>query len=58
MGPLVYIQISSKIFLKNQKKLKYIFMTILGIVESFKAMNRPDPIVTLFDGLFLGKFKR
>ena len=29
-------------------------MTILGLAESFKTMNRPDPTVTLFDGLFLG----
>ena len=33
-------------------------MTILGIAESFKTMNLPDPTVTLFDGLFLGKYKR
>ena len=36
-------------------------MTILGLAESFKTMNRPDPIpfptVTLFDGLFLGNYK-
>ena len=24
-------------------------MTILGLAESFKTMNRPGPIVTLFD---------
>ena len=40
-------------------------MTILGLAESFKMMNRhgptrpelaqPDPTVTLFDGLFLRK---
>ena len=33
-------------------------MTVLGITESFKMMNRPgptrhDPTITLFDGLFL-----
>ena len=28
-------------------------MTVLGLAESFKTMNRPDPAVTLFDGLFL-----
>ena len=33
-------------------------MTILGLAESFKTMNRPGPIVTLFDGLFLGKYKK
>ena len=33
-------------------------MTILGLAESFKTMNRPDPTLTLFDGLFLGNYKR
>ena len=38
-------------------------MTILGLAESFKTMNqpsqtRPGSTVTLFDGLFLGKYKR
>ena len=38
-------------------------MTILGLAKSFKTMNRhdqapPGPIVTLFDGLFLGKYQR
>ena len=33
-------------------------MTILGLAESFKTMNRPDLSVTLFDGLFLEKYKR
>ena len=38
-------------------------MTILGPAESFKTMNRPDLsqsdlTVTLFDGLFYGKYKR
>ena len=28
-------------------------MIILGLAESFKTMNRPDPPVTLFDYLFL-----
>ena len=43
---------------KNDGKiLKYIFMTILGLAESFTTMNRPDPTITLFDGLFLGKCK-
>ena len=40
------------------KKIKYTFMTIFGLPESFKTMNRPDPTVTLFDGLFLGKYER
>ena len=33
-------------------------MTILGLAESFKTMNRPYPTVTIFDGLFLRKYKR
>ena len=38
-------------------------MTILGLAELFKTMNRPDLVGlgltdTLFDGLFLGKSKR
>jgi len=33
-------------------------MTILGLAESFKTVNQPDPNVTLFDGLFLRKYKR
>ena len=32
-------------------------MTIFELAESYKTMNRPDPTVTLFDGLFFGKFK-
>ena len=28
---------------KNQKILKQIFMTILGLVKSFKTLNRPGP---------------
>ena len=38
-------------------------MTIFGQAELFKTMNwpdptRPGPTVTLFHGLFLGKYKR
>ena len=33
-------------------------MTILGLVKSFKTMNQDGPTVTLFDGLFLGKYIR
>ena len=38
-------------------------MTILGLAESFKMMNRPDstgpdPTVTLFDDLLIKKFER
>ena len=29
--------------LKPLEKLKYIFMTILGLAELFKMMNQPDP---------------
>ena len=32
-------------------------MTILGQAESFKTMNWPDPMVTLFDGCFLESIK-
>ena len=35
-----------------------VFMTILGLTESFKTMNRPDPTATLFDSLFLEKYRR
>ena len=38
-------------------------MTILGLAESFKTMNQPDPAipeptVTFFDSLFIGNHKR
>ena len=33
-------------------------MTILGLVEPFDMMKWPDPTATLFDSLFLGKYKR
>ena len=38
-------------------------MIILGLAESFNTMNwpapaSPDPTVTLFDCLFIGKYKR
>ena len=59
---------SSENIKKNGKKLKSIFMIILELAESFETMNRPDqarpnttrpdPTVTLLDGLFLGKYKR
>ena len=41
--------------------MKYNFIIILGLAESFKTMNRParpDPTVTLFDGLLLRKYER
>ena len=41
------IQTTLKTF---RKKFKYIFMIILKLAESFKMMNRPGLIVTLFDG--------
>ena len=47
--------------LKPFENKEYIFITILELAESFKTMNwpaRPDPTVTLFDGLFLGMHKR
>ena len=54
---------SSKTFNKSQKKCNQIFMTILGLAESLKTMNRsdrawPGPTVTLFDDLFLRKYIR
>ena len=49
--------ISSKTFKNNRNKLKYIFMTILKLAESLKTMNRPNPTVTIFHGLFIGNIK-
>ena len=34
------------------------FYSIFGLAELFKTMNQPGPTVTLFDGLFLKKYKR
>ena len=34
---------SSKAYFKESERLKYIFMTISGLAESFKTVNRPDP---------------
>ena len=31
-------------------------MTILGLAESLKTTNQPEPTGTLFDDLFLGKY--
>ena len=42
-----------KKFLKNLKKLIHIFMNIFVPTKLFIMMNRHDPTVTLFDGLFL-----
>ena len=44
-----------KTFTKNQKELKLIFITLIGLGE--KTMNRPDQTVILFDGLFLKKYE-
>ena len=44
-GSLRRLTKSSKIFKKHRKKLKYIFMTILGLAESFKIMNQPGSTV-------------
>ena len=49
---------SYKTFEKNRIKLICICVTISGLAESFKTMNRPNLTVTLFDGLFLGEYKR
>ena len=50
MGCLDDIQTALKPFLKNGK--------ISNKAKSFKTMNCPVPTVMLFDGLFLGKYKR
>ena len=42
---------SSKTFKKIGRKLKYICITILGLAESYLT-------VTLFDSIFLGKYRR
>ena len=31
-------------------------MMDLELADSYKTMNRPDPTVTIFDGLFLGMY--
>ena len=33
-------------------------MTILGLAELFETINQPFPTITLFDILFIGKYKR
>ena len=60
MGRPVDIQTADQ---KNQKKIKSSSMTYLGLAESFKTVNRPgltqpNPVVTLFDGLFLRNYVR
>ena len=62
MSNLVNVQTALKP-LKKSKKIEIIFFTLLGLAESFNTMNRTDPFrtgltVTLFDGLFLGIYKR
>ena len=62
IGSFDDIQTALKLFKNSgEKKIKYIFMIILELTELFTRMNRPDPTrpdptVTLFDGLFLGKY--
>ena len=64
MGRLVDIQIALKPLKKSDfdfdhlTKITILILTILGLAESFKTMDRPDPTATLFDGLFLGKYER
>ena len=43
--------------LEPLQKIKINFMNILRLAESFKTMNWPGPTITVFDGLFLGKYK-
>ena len=50
------IQKAVKPFKKYREKLKYIFMIILGLAESFKQLA--SPTVTLFDDLLLEKYER
>ena len=57
MGRFVDIQPALKP-LKNRKKLKHIFMKILGLAESLKIKDRPNSIMTIFDDLFFGKYER
>ena len=51
-------QIGSKTFKKNRKNVRSRRMTIFGPAKLFGIMNRPDPAVTLFKGLFLWKYIR
>ena len=55
MGRLDDIQ-TPLIPLKIREKLKQMFMTILGLADSFKRMNRPGPIIPRSNSLFLGKY--
>ena len=43
MGHLDDIQTALKPLKQIEKKCIYIFITILGLTESFKTMNRPNP---------------
>ena len=56
MGRLVEIQTVPKPS-KKSEEIEINFHDYLRLAESFKTMNRPDPTVALFDGLFLGKYK-
>ena len=56
MGGLDDIETAVQSLKKKQKKLKYIFMIILGLAESFKQLA--SPTVTLFDNLLLEKYER
>ena len=59
MGRLVDIQTALKPFKKKSEKIEIKFYDHFRTsAESFKTMNRPGPTVTLFDGLFLRKYKR
>ena len=58
MSHLNKIQTALEPLKKIGKKSKYISMTILGLVELFKTIKRPDPTVTYFDSLFLVKYER
>ena len=58
IGHLNDISDNFKTCKKRSEEIEIYFCDHLGLAESFKMMNRPDPTVTLFDGLFLWKLKR
>ena len=58
MGRIDDIQTALKPLKKIIKNEKYISMTTLVLAESFKTMNTPGPTETLFDDLFIGKYRR
>ena len=41
---------------QNENNFVWLLDSAMTVAESFKTMNRPDPTVTLFDGLFFGNY--